>query len=122
MSQSVKPVAPSMRDIKAQLRESIKAAIKVAEDTRDNIKNDETWKTIRDAKQAHAKELEKLTTQLTKDLHAEKDVGRQKQFILAHQKVLEGGVYKQDDEYNAKLKGYEDEIIKLNADLANVGD
>jgi hypothetical protein len=41
---------------------------------------------------------------------------------LDHQKVLETGLYKQDDEYNAKLKGYEDEIARLNADLANVGD
>jgi|GEM_PF-985975 uncharacterized linocin/CFP29 family protein len=124
MPQSVKPVAPSLSDIRAQLRESIKAAIKVAEGHRDTIKNDGTWKTIRDAKQAHAKELDKRTTDLTKNLHAEKDLEKQKELILAHQEVFERGVVldKKDAEYKAKLKGYEDEIQKLNDDLDKAGD
>jgi|SRR5450631_3709242 len=128
MPQSGKPVAPSMSDIRAQrlvqLRPSMEAAIREAEGNRDRIKDDDTWKKIREDKKAHAKQLDKLTTELTKKLHAEKDVEKQKQLILAHQKVLERGVRldKQDDEYNANLKTYEAEIKRLNDELDEAGD
>src|SRR6478736_6570077 len=111
MSQPVKPVAPSKRDIRAQLE----GAIKVIEGDRDKIKNDQNWEKIKEDKKNHPGELDRLTTELTKNLHAAKDLEKQKELILAHQAVFQRGVDldRQDREYEAKLKPYEDEINKL---------
>lgn len=119
MSQLVKPVAPSINDVRTQIRKSIEDAIQKAKD--------EKQKTERE-KQDHADELDRRMTRLTTELGKTSDVAKKKALILGHQNfVVEHHDRGARQEYEEKLKEYQREITQLEKDLessasADLGD